>query len=38
VFAVYAEHDHSVTQFKPPLIVSESNVDEIVSAVRGALS
>jgi acetylornithine/succinyldiaminopimelate/putrescine aminotransferase len=38
VFAVYAEHDHSVTQFKPPLIVSESDVDEIVSAVRGALS
>jgi acetylornithine/succinyldiaminopimelate/putrescine aminotransferase len=38
VFAVYAEHDHSVTQFKPPLIVTESDVDEIVSAVRGALS
>jgi acetylornithine/succinyldiaminopimelate/putrescine aminotransferase len=38
VFAVYAEHDHSVTQFKPPLIVSESDVDEIVAAVRGALS
>jgi acetylornithine aminotransferase len=38
VFAVYAEHDHSVTQFKPPLIVTESEVDEIVSAVRGALS
>ena len=29
VFAVYAEHDHSVTQFKPPLIVTESDVDEI---------
>ena len=38
VFAVYAEHDHSVTQFKPPLIVTESDVDEIASAVRGALS
>jgi acetylornithine aminotransferase len=38
VFAVYAEHDHSVTQFKPPLIVTEPEVDEIVSAVRGALS
>jgi acetylornithine/succinyldiaminopimelate/putrescine aminotransferase len=37
VFAVYAEHDHSVTQFKPPLIVSESEVDEIVSAVGAAL-
>jgi len=38
VFAVYAEHDHSVTQFKPPLIVSESEVDEIASAVGAALS
>jgi acetylornithine aminotransferase len=38
VFAVYAEHDHSVTQFKPPLIVTEPEVDAIVSAVRGALS
>ena len=38
VFAVFAEHDHSVTQFKPPLIVTESDVDEIAAAVRGALS
>jgi putrescine aminotransferase len=38
VFAVYAEHDHSVTQFKPPLIVSESEVAEISSAVGAALS
>jgi acetylornithine/succinyldiaminopimelate/putrescine aminotransferase len=38
VFAVYAEHDHSVTQFKPPLIVTESEVDEIAAAVRAALS
>lgn len=38
VFAVYAEHDHSVTQFKPPLIVSEAEVDEIASVVGGALS
>ena len=38
VFAVYAEHDHSVTQFKPPLIISEAEVDEIAGAVRGALS
>ncbi len=38
VFAVYAEHDHSVAQFKPPLIVSESEVDEIASAVSAALS
>jgi acetylornithine/succinyldiaminopimelate/putrescine aminotransferase len=38
VFAVFAEHDHSVTQFKPPLIVSESEVDEIAAAVGAALS
>ena len=38
VFAVYAEHDHSVTQFKPPLIVTESEVDEIVELARDALS
>jgi acetylornithine/succinyldiaminopimelate/putrescine aminotransferase len=37
VFAVYAEHDHSATQFKPPLIVTEPEVDEIVAAVREAL-
>lgn len=38
VFAVYAEHDHSVTQFKPPLIVTEPEADEIVAAVAAALS
>ncbi|MGZ5331206.1 MAG: aspartate aminotransferase family protein [Solirubrobacterales bacterium] len=38
VFAVFAEHDHSVTQFKPPLIVSESEVDEIAAAALGALA
>jgi putrescine aminotransferase len=38
VFAVYAEHDHSVTQFKPPLIVTESEVDEIAAVVGDALS
>ena len=37
VFAVYAEHDHSVTQFKPPLIVTEAEVDEIVATARAAL-
>ena len=37
VFAVYAEHDHSVTQFKPPLIVTEAEVDEIVTAVSAVL-
>ena len=38
VFAVYAEHDHSVTQFKPPLIVSEDEVDEIAATVHDALA
>jgi putrescine aminotransferase len=37
VFAVFAEHDHSVTQFKPPLILTDAEADEIVEAVRGAL-
>jgi putrescine aminotransferase len=37
VFAVYAEHDHSVTQFKPPLVVTDSEIDEIVAVVRDAL-
>jgi putrescine aminotransferase len=38
VFAVYAEHDHSVTQFKPPLIVSEAEVDQIAAEVGAALT
>ena len=37
VFAVFAEHDHSVTQFKPPLILSDSEAEEIIGAVRHAL-
>ena len=37
VFAVYAEHDHRVTQFKPPLILSDEEADEIVATVHGAL-
>lgn len=37
VFAVYAEHDHSVTQFKPPLIVDGDEVDEIAAGVGAAL-
>lgn len=37
VFAVFAEHDHSVTQFKPPLIVTADEVDEIAGLVREAL-
>ena len=38
VFAVFAEHDHSVTQFKPPLIVDEDEVDEIAAGVIAALA
>jgi putrescine aminotransferase len=38
VFAVYAEHDHRVTQFKPPLILSDPEADEIVASVREALA
>lgn len=37
VFAVFAEHDHSVTQFKPPLILSDGEADEIIGSVRRAL-
>ncbi len=37
VFAVYAEHDHRVTQFKPPLILSDAQADEIIGTVREAL-
>ena len=37
VFAVYAEHDHSVTQFKPPLILSDDEADEVIGLVRDAL-
>ncbi len=37
VFAVYAEHDHSVTQFKPPLIVTEAEADEIATEVAATL-
>ncbi len=38
VFAVFAEHDHSVTQFKPTLTLTDEEADEIVAAVRGALA
>ena len=37
VFAVFAEHDHSVTQFKPPLILTDDEVDQIIGTVRDAL-
>lgn len=38
VFCVFAEHDHSVTQFKPPLTLSDEEADEIIAAVRAALA
>jgi acetylornithine/succinyldiaminopimelate/putrescine aminotransferase len=34
VFAVAANNDPSVLQFKPPLIVSDEEVEEIVAVVR----
>jgi putrescine aminotransferase len=37
VWALFANHDPSVLQFKPPLTVTDDEVDEIVAAVRGAL-
>lgn len=37
VFAVFAEHDHSVTQFKPPLILSDAEAEEIIGTVREVL-
>ncbi|HSI81098.1 MAG TPA: aminotransferase class III-fold pyridoxal phosphate-dependent enzyme [Solirubrobacterales bacterium] len=38
IFAVFAEHDHRVTQFKPPLILSDAEADEVIAGVRGALA
>ncbi len=38
VFAVYAEHDHRVTQFKPALILSDEQADEIIEVVGEALA
>lgn len=38
VFAVFAEHDHAVTQFKPPLILADEEADEIIGIVRDALA
>ncbi|HEX6228690.1 MAG TPA: aminotransferase class III-fold pyridoxal phosphate-dependent enzyme [Solirubrobacterales bacterium] len=37
VFAVFAEHDHSVTQFKPPLILADGEAEEIIETVRHTL-
>lgn len=38
VFAVFAEHDHSVTQFKPPLTLTDAEADEIIAAAHEALA
>jgi putrescine aminotransferase len=37
VFAVFADHDRTVTQFKPPLILTDEEADEIIGLVRKAL-
>ena len=37
VFAVFAEHDHAVTQFKPPLILGDEEADEIIGTCAEAL-
>jgi 4-aminobutyrate aminotransferase-like enzyme len=38
VFAVFAEHDHSVTQFKPPLILTDAEADTVIQTVGEALA
>jgi acetylornithine/succinyldiaminopimelate/putrescine aminotransferase len=38
VFAVFAEHDHSVTQFKPPLILTDAEADKVIQTVGEALA
>jgi putrescine aminotransferase len=37
VWALFANHDPSVLQFKPPLTVTDAEADEIVATVRRAL-
>lgn len=37
VFAVWANNDPSVLQFKPPLVLGDDEADEIITRVRGAL-
>ena len=38
VFAVFAEHDHRVTQFKPPLILRDHEADAIIDIAREVLA
>ncbi|MCZ7528708.1 MAG: aminotransferase class III-fold pyridoxal phosphate-dependent enzyme [Acidimicrobiia bacterium] len=38
VFAVWANHDPSVLQFLPPLVLTDAEVDELAGLVVGALS
>ena len=38
IFAVYANHDTSVLQLLPPLVLSDEEADEIVAVLRGAFS
>lgn len=37
VFAVYANHDTSVLQLLPPLIITDDEIDELARRIRGAL-
>jgi len=37
VFAIFANHDTSVLQFLPPMILTDDEADEIISVVRSAL-
>ena len=34
IFAVFANHDTSVVQFKPPLTITDDEADEIIATVR----
>ncbi len=38
IYAIYANNNHSVLQFLPPLIISDAEVDEVVSALKGVFS
>jgi len=37
LFAIYANHDHSVLPFLPPLLLADEEADEIVTRVKRAL-
>jgi acetylornithine/succinyldiaminopimelate/putrescine aminotransferase len=37
IWALFANHDPSVLQFKPPLVLTDDEADEIIAVVRRAL-